>query len=50
VEILLAKPKDWNGKPGPAAGRMRPNYLDKNSRAFILAAKGYAFCRWLFLW
>jgi hypothetical protein len=21
VEILLAKPKDWNGQPGPAAQR-----------------------------
>jgi hypothetical protein len=37
VEILLAKPKDWNGKPGPSAagGRMRPK---ENFYAFILPA------------
>jgi hypothetical protein len=27
VEILLAKPKDWNGKPGPALRPDAPKFL-----------------------
>jgi hypothetical protein len=40
--------RNWSGKPGPAAGRMRPKKEDKNFSMFILLYFMEAIVRELF--